>query len=69
MMNCAHEEIAGMPLDARHRLPDAHAQIDDLVNRQKKGASSQLTPLNFGRRCEIRTRDQRIKSPLLYQLS
>jgi hypothetical protein len=24
---------------------------------------------NFGRLCVIRTRDQRIKSPLLYQLS
>jgi hypothetical protein len=27
------DTIAEMPLEARHRLPDAHAQIDDLVLR------------------------------------
>ena len=37
----------------------------------KRLATDHLTasPLNFGRSWRIRTADQRIKSPLLYQLS
>ncbi len=35
----------------------------------KKGLAFKLTPVLFGRPCQIRTGDQRIKSPLLYRLS
>ena len=39
-------------------------------NEKNKGLSDRLNPLFlFGGSCGNRTRDQRIKSPLLYQLS
>jgi hypothetical protein len=36
---------------------------------KKKGTNRPQTLMNTGRSCRIRTYDQRIKSPLLYQLS
>jgi hypothetical protein len=40
-----------------------------LIQQKKNGPRFLVSRLNFGRAWQIRTADQRIKSPLLYRLS
>ena len=48
--------VAETTAQIRHRVKNSRARIA-------------ASPLKFGRPCRDRTYDQRIKSPLLYQLS